>query len=156
MRRSILLLPILLFIACAPHGQSIPNQGSEVPGPRSPATISIPTLGPVYQFPNDVRLEGPIDPPELVRKVAPDVAEGWKARAAQGFGVFQVIVDEVGNVRDVRMLREPEFTPPWPEFEQRCRAALSEWKYRPAAHDGKPVAVYLTITVRYADKADDD
>jgi hypothetical protein len=156
MRRSHLLLPILLSFACAPHGHTLPEQGSAVPRPHSPTTTPVPALGPVYQFPNDIRLEGPIDPPELVRQVAPDLAEGWKARTAQGIGVFQVIVDEVGNVRDVRMLREPEFTPPWPEFEQRCRAALSRWKYRPATHGGKPVAVYLLITVRYANKADDN
>ena len=61
--------------------------------------------------------------------------------------MFEAVIDETGAVRDIRTLRKPRFKPPCPEFEGRCRATLSTWKYKPAMHNGKPIAVYLSVAV---------
>jgi hypothetical protein len=127
-------------------------KGARIPVPSSPTVAATPTLGTVYHYPTDIRLEGEIQPPELITQVAPDIADGWKKRTGQGIAVFQLIVDEGGNVRDVHMMRDPGFTPAWPDFEVRCRTALSQWKYRPAMHDGTPVAINLFVTVQYSNK----
>ena len=61
--------------------------------------------------------------------------------------VFEALIDESGNVGNVRTLRMPKITPPTPEVEQACIAAIRAWKYRPATFRGKPVPALLTVSV---------
>jgi TonB family protein len=67
----------------------------------------------------------------------------------QGIGIFEMTIDESGSVSAIRTINRPLFDPPCPAFEESYRAALSKWKYKPATRDGKPVAVYLTMTVHF-------
>ena len=65
----------------------------------------------------------------------------------RGVAIFEALIDESGNVRDIRAIRKPKFDPPCPEFEESIRAAMSKWTYKPAMRNGKRTAVYLTVTV---------
>jgi hypothetical protein len=152
MFRFAVVLLALVSLACGSRGQDTPHERRHAQLISSPTAAPTPALGTVYHFPTDIRLEGEIDPPELITKVAPEIEDGWEKRTAQGIGVLRVIVDEGGNVRDVQMIHDPGFTPAWPDFEESCRTALSQWKYRPAMHDGTPVAIEHTVTVQYSDK----
>jgi hypothetical protein len=105
-------------------------------GPHSPP-------GGVY------RVGGQVSPPELIsRPDGPLLPKDFgKHRFEGALFIIEAVIDEQGNVRDVTITRAPKITPPWPELEPLMRASLSKWRYRPATLAGKPVAVYLTVTV---------
>jgi hypothetical protein len=117
--------------------------------PLAPPTAPVPspnltpTLGPVY------RIGGDVTPPELLTKAKPDPKVPCKGHRVQGVAIFEAIIDDSGNVRNVRAIRVPNFDLPCPEFEESHRAAFSKWKYKPATLNGKPIAVYLTFTVTF-------
>jgi len=106
--------------------------------PATPAPT--PTLGAVYQ------ISGDIEPPELLTGETTLLADK-EHRRVSGIAILEVVIDESGNVRDLRVIRLPTYSPPWDGFEKQCREKFGKWKYKPATRDGKPVAVYLTITV---------
>jgi outer membrane biosynthesis protein TonB len=65
----------------------------------------------------------------------------------EGAFIFEATITETGDVSEVQTTLRPKLTPPCPELEEACRHAISSWKYEPAKRDGKPVSVYLTISV---------
>lgn len=149
MRRTSWLLVALLCVACSRHETNTHVVASQVqptalptatPTAPLPSPNLTPTLGPVC------RIDGNVTPPELLTRV-PDPNFPCKGHWAQGIGIFEAVIDESGNVRNVRAFRTPQIKPPCPEFEASYRAALSKWRYKPATRDGKPIAVYLTVRV---------
>jgi hypothetical protein len=136
---------VLALLACKPHDQGkVVKGGDAQPGGTSRSQPATPTprstLGAVYH------IDGDIEPPELLTGET-TVFANKEEREVSGVAIFEAVIDEAGNVKDVRMVVDPRFVPPWPEFEQRYREAMGKWKYKPAMRNGKPVAVYLTITV---------
>lgn len=67
----------------------------------------------------------------------------------EGAYIFEASISETGEVRDIRTIRRPKLTPSCPELEEVCRRAVSAWRYEPALRFGKPVPVYLTISVLF-------
>jgi protein TonB len=58
--------------------------------------------------------------------------------------IIEVVVDREGRVADSRVLREPGFG-----TGEAALTAVDRWRFRPATLDGRPVAVFLTVTVRF-------
>jgi outer membrane biosynthesis protein TonB len=137
---------VLAPLACTPHdhGEAAKRADAQPPGTsesQAATPAPTPTLGAVY------RIDGDIQPPELLTRNEPISFPGGKERKAWGPAILEAVIDETGNVRDVRLLRAPKFSPPWPGFEKECQEQIGKWRYKPATRNGKPVAVYLTITV---------
>jgi hypothetical protein len=152
MRRWVLVLLASLCVACGQHSKGARMTRSQAPVAGSPTLAlataaptppAMPTLGPVYRIGED------ITPPELLAKGKPDPDTPCKGHRVQGIGIFEGIIDQSGSVRNIRMIRGPLFDPPCPAFEESYRAAFSKWKYKPATHNGKPVAFVLTFTVHF-------
>jgi homoserine dehydrogenase len=72
---------------------------------------------------------------------------GIARQARNNVYVFEAIISEAGVVSHVRTVRKADITPEWPELEEACRQAVLSWRYKPAVAQGKPVPVYLTVSV---------
>lgn len=81
--------------------------------------------------------------PEAITKVAPELPE--KARAAGVAGVVMVAahVREDGAVDSTRVVR------PIPLLDDAARACVQQWRFKPALRKGTPIAVWVTVPVRF-------
>jgi protein TonB len=91
-----------------------------------------------------IRIGGEVVPPEPISRpqpLYPDVAR--KARVI-GVVIVEAIIDKQGNVTDAQVLRGLPMG-----LSEAATTAILKWKYRPATLNGRPVAVYLTVTVNF-------
>lgn len=82
--------------------------------------------------------------PVPVHKVEPEYSEDARKVKLQGSVLVSLVVDERGNVRDVRVVR-----PLGMGLDQKAVEAIGKWRFRPGIKDGKPVAVQATVEVNF-------
>lgn len=92
-----------------------------------------------------IRMTGDITPPQKVFAPTPRYTEEGRQSRTQGVVILEAVVDTAGNVDDVKVLKGL----PNGLSEEAVQTA-STWKYRPALLDGKPVAVFLNLTIRFS------
>jgi TonB family protein len=90
------------------------------------------------------RVGGEVKPPVLVRKVEPKYPGKLRADKKSGIVALQATIDDHGFVVNPVVIRHSE-----PEFDAAALEAVRQWQYSPATLEGKPVAIYLTITVSF-------
>jgi protein TonB len=91
-----------------------------------------------------IRIGGEVVPPELVTRVQPVYPEIARKARVQGVVIVEAIIDKLGNVTDARVLRGLPMG-----VSEAATAAIQKWKYKPATLNGRPVSVYLTVTVTF-------
>jgi protein TonB len=91
-----------------------------------------------------IRIGGEVVPPELITKVQPVYPEIARKARVQGVVIVEAIIDKQGNVVEGRILRGLPMG-----VSEAAVAAIHKWKYRPAILNGRPVSVYLTVTVTF-------
>ena len=91
-----------------------------------------------------IRIGGEVVPPELITKVQPVYPEIARKARVQGVVIVEAIIDKQGNVTDARVLRGLPMG-----VSEAAAAAIQKWKYKPAMLNGRPVSVYLTVTVTF-------
>lgn len=82
-------------------------------------------------------------PPEVIQKVEPDYPLDAREQRLEGKVILQIVVGEDGSVTDVKVLRSIEL------LDQAAVEAVRQWKYKPATKAGRPVPVYVTVTVNF-------
>lgn len=90
-----------------------------------------------------VRAVGKIEPPKIVKEVAPVYPEIARKAQVEGTVILETKADEQGNIVDVRVLRSI------PLLDMSAIEAVKQWKYEPLVIDGKPRPVIFTVTVRF-------
>jgi TonB family protein len=90
-----------------------------------------------------VRAVGKIEPPKLLKEVAPVYPEIARKAQVEGTVILEIKTDDHGNVVDVRVLRSI------PLLDMSAIEAVKQWKYEPLIIDGKPRQVIFTVTVRF-------
>jgi len=96
-------------------------------------------MGPVFQ------LSGDIAPPEKIYFPSPRYTEEGRQARTQGVVILEAVVDSEGNVGRVKVLKGLPYG-----LSEEAVATAQEWKFRPAKKAGKPVAVYLNLTIRFS------
>lgn len=82
--------------------------------------------------------------PKVISRVEPAYTEEAKAAGIYGVCILEAIIDEEGNVDDVRVLK------PLPMgLDKTAADAVRQWKFQPAALDGKPVPVVFNLTINF-------
>jgi len=74
-------------------------------------------------------------PPEVASRVSPTYPERALDREVEGWVDLVLVVDRDGVVREVRV----DSAEPPGVFETAASAAVWQWRYRPAVHQGRPV-----------------
>jgi protein TonB len=82
--------------------------------------------------------------PLAVYRPAPVYPELARAARRQGAVIVEAVIDRQGNVVDARVLRDLGFG-----LGEAALLAVRTWRYQPATLDGRPVTVYLTVTVNF-------
>jgi protein TonB len=85
-----------------------------------------------------------IDPPVAVRQVAPEYPEQLKDTHVMGLVLVKCTVDVQGNVIDPVIEKSSN-----EGFDQSALAAIKKWKFKPAQKDGAPVALKVSIPIKF-------
>ena len=127
----------------ATEREAVREKGVSAPEP------SVPTEAPPEGKPErrdaaepPLRVAGTVQAPVLLRRVEPTIPASARRLLAVSPVVVEAVISATGDVVSTRIVRSN------PAADRAVLAALRQWKYRPALLDGRPVAVYLTITVR--------
>ena len=90
------------------------------------------------------RIGGGVSQPKILSKIEPEYSEEARKAKFQGAVVLQIVVDEKGNPRDIKIIR-----PLGLGLDQKAIEAVEKWKFSPGLKDGKPVPVYAQIEVNF-------
>lgn len=107
--------------------------------PEGPTGEGPGSIGPVLQ------LTGDISPPEKIFYPTPKYTEEGRQARVQGVVILEAIVDALGNVSRVKVLKGLPYG-----LGEAAAETAREWKFRPAKQAGQPVAVFLNLTIRFS------
>lgn len=103
-----------------------------------------------------MRVGGEVLEPTEVSRVYPDYARIPPSARGLGLCIFESTIDAEGAVTGIRLLR------PY-RVASKCKPAVDEiartlalWRYKPATYRGRPVPVYLTVTVTHCISCTDE
>jgi len=84
------------------------------------------------------------EPPVPVRTVPPDYPSELRRDGVSGVVMVKCTIDEQGNVIDPVIEKSSNNA-----FEQPAITALRKWKFKPAKQDGTPVAIKVSIPIKF-------
>ena len=84
------------------------------------------------------------EPPVPVRTVAPDYPADLRASGTSGLVVLSCEVDDRGVVTGAKVNKTTN-----EGFNQAAMTAVEKWKFRPAQKDGKPIAMRISLPVKF-------
>jgi protein TonB len=90
-----------------------------------------------------VRITKGITPPVRTVYVAPVYPEIARMAGVNSIVILECTIDPSGRVTDVRVLSGH------PLLNESAMTAVRQWRYTPTRLSGVPVAVLMTVTVRY-------
>jgi TonB family protein len=82
--------------------------------------------------------------PRAILKEPPVYTEAARKERVQGLVILRLVIDETGQVDEVEVLKELPYG-----LTDNAIAAVKKWKFEPARHEGKPVAVLYNITINF-------
>ena len=91
-----------------------------------------------------LRVGGGVSRPEITSKVNPVYTEIARKARLQGTVIVEAIIDERGNVTNVRVLKGLPMG-----LDRSAVDAVEKWKFKPAMFQGRPVKVYYVLTVNF-------
>lgn len=91
-----------------------------------------------------LKVGGDVKEPVEIQRVQPTYPEEARKNRVQGRVVVRAVIDEKGVVTKVEAVESPD-----PMLTESALDAVKKWTYRPATKKGKPVKVFLTVTVMF-------
>lgn len=82
--------------------------------------------------------------PVAIDRVEPRYPEAARQARLTGVVILEAVIDRNGNVVDARVLRDIGLG-----CGSAALQAVRQWRYQPAIRNGRRIAVYLTVTVRF-------
>lgn len=117
----------------------------EIELPTDDIIFGIPEGPPPSEPAGPIHVGGDMNPPEKLHAPQPQYTEIARKARIQGVVIVQAIIDKDGNVTSVKLLKGLPMG-----LDQAALDAIKQWKFKPATlADGRPVAVYYTLTVNF-------
>jgi protein TonB len=82
--------------------------------------------------------------PRLRHDVKPEYTKEMIAARVEGVIRAELLVDIDGKVKEVKILNDLGF-----DTRERARDAFLQWEFDPAMRDGKPVATWISYSIRF-------
>ncbi|MCR6655443.1 MAG: energy transducer TonB [Opitutus sp.] len=82
--------------------------------------------------------------PVPVRTVAPSYPAELGGEKVAALVMVRCSIDEQGNVTDATVQKSSNAV-----FDHNAVEALKRWKFKPATEDGKPIAIVVSIPVKF-------
>ena len=95
--------------------------------------------------PPAIHISGEVQEPALIERVSPEYPIAEQRARRQGTVVLMVTIDRLGDVEHARVVRSVSRA-----LDGAALRAVKQWRYRPARLNGKTVAVYKVVTLRFA------
>ncbi len=92
-----------------------------------------------------MQVGGGVTAPEKIFAPQPRYSEDARQGRIQGVVILQAIVDVMGNVSQVQVLKGQPLG-----LTDSAIETVKGWRYKPATLDGKPVAVYLNLLINFS------
>lgn len=113
--------------------------------PSDDIIFGIPEGPPPLEPSGPIHVGGDMNPPEKTYAPQPQYTEIARKARIQGVVIVQAIIDKEGNVTSVKLLKGLPMG-----LDTAALDAIKKWKFKPATlADGRPVAVYYTLTVNF-------
>ncbi len=90
------------------------------------------------------KIGGGVSQPQLISKVEPEYSEEARKAKWQGTVEMQIVVDEHGNPKEMKVTRALGLG-----LDQKALEAVAKWRFKPGMKDGKPVPVIATVQVNF-------
>jgi TonB family protein len=74
----------------------------------------------------------------------PEFSEEARQAKYQGLVTLNIVVDKAGSVAGIRLVKAVGYG-----LDENAMEGVKKWRFRPAMHDGQPVAVGLNIEVSF-------
>jgi TonB family protein len=97
---------------------------------------------PTPRVPLPLEVGGDVSPPTRITMVWPTTPQS--AQLVHGEVMLQLVVDEIGNVTSVNVLKGLPHG-----LTEAAIEAVRQWKFRPARRNGLPVAVFHQVSLRF-------
>jgi len=91
-----------------------------------------------------LRIGPGVTSPKIKVKRAPSYSRAAEAAKIQGTCILDIIIDEQGLPTNISVLSPIGFG-----LDEKAVEAVSEWRFKPAMKDGKPVKVEVTVEVNF-------
>lgn len=98
-----------------------------------------------YDGDGPFQVGGNITPPKKIHSPQPHYTEEARMARIQGIVILQTIVDEQGDVRQVKVLKDLPLG-----LTESAVDTVAAWKFEPARKDGVPVPVYFHLQIRFS------
>lgn len=95
-------------------------------------------------FAGSLRADGKMEPPVPVRTVQPEVPADFSRSGGTGLVTVNFLVDEQGAVQDAKVEKTTETS-----LDEPALKAVRKWKFKPAKRDGTPVAIRVSIPIKF-------
>ncbi len=95
-------------------------------------------------IPDIVRVRGTVQAPKLTKRVEPAYPEASRRNREEGISIYEATISTSGCVTDLRLLKSAS-----PVLDVMGMEAIAQWRYKPATLDGRPVRVFLAVTVTF-------
>jgi len=87
-----------------------------------------------------------ITPPRVTHQVSPDPDAGQRGFRMSGIVLIGLVVSSQGLPREVHVVRSLD-----KDLDRNAIEAVQQWRFEPARSAGKPVAVRITVEIRFRD-----
>ena len=141
------------FTLIAPHAaSSAAGANSALEAPALTTQVPASVDAPLQNLPSPTMpgapdrapaVGGEVQPARLIHAVLPSYPQIARSNRVAGDVTLDALVDESGNVLDVKVIAGPLL------LRDAAMAALRQWKYEPARLDGQPTPMHLTVTVKF-------
>jgi TonB family protein len=91
-----------------------------------------------------VKSEEKVTRPKKIAGEPPPYPRALRTACIEGVAAVEVIIDPAGHIRAPRLLQSPN-----PVLSLALLETLQSWRFKPGVYQGKPVAVYYTLTVNF-------
>ena len=131
------------------HGQLLfsPLAGAaqlSTPSAQATAVASVTPDSNNSQAPEVYKIGDGVSAPTVVYKQEPGYSELARTAKLQGIVRLQLVVDQLGLPKQVRVTRSLGMG-----LDEKAIEAVSKWRFRPGIKDGKPVSVMANIDVNF-------
>jgi protein TonB len=92
-----------------------------------------------------LQVGGDVSPPVKIYSPTPRYTEDARKGRVQGVVILQAIIDAVGNVDEVSVLKGLPLG-----LSESAIETVKQWKFKPAHKGGSPVPVYFNLTVTFS------
>jgi len=126
-----------------PGGVPGGQMGGVIGGVIGGVSTSVKPPLPVGKPTAPIRVGGRVKPPKPIVQVHPEYPLLAKQARIQGQVQIDAILDEQGNVVEMRVVSGP------PLLHQAALDALKQWKYEPVYLNDQPIAVEMIVTINF-------